>query len=422
MFQKLKAGLFGAGDPSLVLAAVATVAYYVVVLQPAFHGTILQKYSTEHPVDYVIVALLFWGLIDLVMKLTAFPREMLAQREKWLPPRAGRLPIAQAAALLEAVRSKPRRLLETRIGRRVADGLEYVVETGSVDDLRDHLQYLSDQDREQTHARYTLARFVIMVTPILGFLGTVVHFGTALSGISFDDMAEKLPHVVSEMGEAFNTTTVALAAAMTMMFGLFMVERMEHRLDGFNDHYLERELLNRFETKNHSLSPFLSVVQTANDQALAVIAATLDRQVAAWSQSFETLFRRFDDRQRHESAAWAGALEALQQHHQTLEAGRDDRLAQALALMEGRQNLHLAHLETALEGVGSLKSDLQDLGKTLTRVFQDEGRLVELQHALSDNLRVLHETRHIDDAMHGLTAAIHLLTSRHRGGGVSEAA
>ncbi len=31
---------------------------------------------------------------------------------------------------------------------------------------------------------------------------------------------------------------------------------------------------------------------------------------------------------------------------------------------------------------------------------------------LSDNLRVLRETQQIDEALHGLTAAIHLMTAR----------
>ena len=45
-------------------------------------------------------------------------------------------------------------------------------------------------------------------------------------------------------------------------------------------------------------------------------------------------------------------------------------------------------------------------------IAQGEGRLLELQATLSDNLRVIHETRQIEDAVHGLTGAIHLLTAR----------
>ena len=105
-------------------------------------------------------------------------------------------------------------------------------------------------------------------SPVLGFLGTVIHFGTALSGNSFDDLADRLPTVVSEMGAAFNTTTVALASAMTMMFSLFVCERLERSIIHAINRLIERELLNRFETKDPSISPFLAAVRLIIDGSL----------------------------------------------------------------------------------------------------------------------------------------------------------
>ncbi len=48
------------------------------------------------------------------------------------------------------------------------------------------------------------------------------------------------------MGEAFNTTTVALAAAMTTMFTLFLCERTDDGIDRFIDRFVEHNLQNRF--------------------------------------------------------------------------------------------------------------------------------------------------------------------------------
>ena len=65
---------------------------------------------------------------------------------------------------------------------------------------------------------------------MLGFLGTVVHFGIngSWSGFSADDVT-KLPEIfgIKEMGSAFTRPAVALTTAMTMMFSLFVCERME---------------------------------------------------------------------------------------------------------------------------------------------------------------------------------------------------
>ncbi|HEV3193510.1 MAG TPA: MotA/TolQ/ExbB proton channel family protein [Polyangiaceae bacterium] len=399
-------------DSSWVLGAVATVTFYTIVLQPSMRGTLIHRYTAEHAVDFVIVALFMWGLFDVALKLLSFPAEVLALRQHWLPARKGREPATQAAVLLEQIRARSRWLRESRAGKRLALALEYVVENASADEYREHLQYLADQDLDVTHSNYTLVRFVVGVSPVLGFLGTVVHFGTALSGISFDEMAERLPVVVGEMGQAFNTTTVALAAAMSMMFCLFLCERTERGIVRSIDRLVERELLNRFEVKDANIVPFLSVIRSANEEALQAIAATLQRQIEVWTRALDSVFRRFDERQQQELRGWQGALEVLQKRHEAYDAAQEERLRQWLSAVESRQDKHLAGVQATLEKVIAFRSDFAGFVKTLDTIARGEGKLVELQALLADNLRVLHETQKIDDALHGLTGAIHLLTAR----------
>src|SRR5580704_1832605 len=85
-------------DPSFILAAVATAVFYAVVYLPSMKGTLLYHYTTEHAVEYVIVAVFIWGIIDIVWKFLAFPREIMALRQEWLPPRQGREPASNAHA------------------------------------------------------------------------------------------------------------------------------------------------------------------------------------------------------------------------------------------------------------------------------------------------------------------------------------
>lgn len=412
-----KGGFFRSFDPSLPLSLVCTAAFYGVVLQPSMRGSVLYHYTTEHNVEYAIVAMFIWGLVDMFLKIMDFPREFWSLRQDWLPPRRGPVPVATANLLLDQLGSKPRAQQETHLGKRLAEGLQYVIDNGSAKEYREHLQYLSEQDLDNTHASYMLGRFVITVTPVLGFLGTVVHFGTALTGISFDEMTQRLPVIVGEMGTAFNTTTVALTAAMTLMFCVFLCEKIERGIVRKVDRIVDRELLGRFEVKDPSLTPFLGALQSASEETLRAISGTLNRQIDVWTQSLDALFQRFDKRHEQQSLAWQGALDQMQQRTSIYDSEREEWLKKSVSVLESRQDEHMAQIQRALEEALTYRGEFAQLAKTLENLSQGEGRLVALQSALAENLRVLHETQQLDEAVHGLTAAIHLLTARNRQSG-----
>ncbi len=410
------------GDPSLIIAIISTVAYYAAVFHPALKGGLLSRYTTEHPVEYVIVFMFFWGMTDVALKMFSFPREFLALRDEWIIPRAGREPAENAAGMLQAVEAQPARMLESRLGHRLVAALSFITESGSSEGFSEHLRYLAEQDDESTYNRYSLVRFVVAVTPILGFLGTVVHFGTALSGLSFAGMDDGLSHVVSEMGTAFNTTTVALGAAMVAMFSMFLCERVENGFVGRINRFVERELANRFVEHDAKLTPFLSILKAANDEAQTALAHSLNQQVEVLSKSLDALFQQFDQRQQDEAGRWQHTLGAVQAQHQGWDSEREEKLHQILALVDARSDKHMEQVQAALQEATAFSSEVGTLVNTMNSIARGEGRLLELQTTLSDNLRVLHETNQIDGALHGLTAAIHLLTVRNGGMSLKEAA
>jgi len=410
-------------DPSMLLGGISTIAFYSLVSLPGLRDTPLYHYTTEHAVEYVIVTLFLWGLCDIGLRLLSFPREFLAMRQNWLPRREGREPAAQAAVLLHSIRQLRPWLQRSRIGARLEKSLQFVVDEGSAQGFRDHLQYLSEQDDDQTHSHYTLTRFIAGVTPILGFLGTVVHFGTALSGITFDQMSARLPVIVAQMGTAFNTTTVALAASMTMMFSVFICERIERGLIHAIDHLINRELLNRFEVHDANIVPFMGILQSATTEAMQAINLTLQQQITAWSHALERLFQKFEERQVTEAEAWDEALKLLQKRHEANDLQHEERVRKLMTSVEASQTQHLEQIQRTLDRAGSIGKEIGELTQTLQGIARGEGRLAELQGTLSSNLRVIRETQQIDEAMHGLTAAIHLLTARqHRPGQPDSAA
>ncbi len=409
-------------DPALVLALGSTVVFYCIVLQPAMHGTLLARYTSEHAVEYVIVTLFFWGMFDIILKLLALPREYLATRHEWIPPKVGREPASKSVELLAHVRNNSAWLLASRTGRRLINALTFVAEKGSAADYREHLQHLADLDDQESHTNYTVLRFVIAVTPILGFLGTVVHFGAAIGGFSFEDMEAKLPEIVSGMGTAFNTTSVALATAMTMMFAMFLCERVELSVVASIDRLIDHDLLHRFEVKDANIVPFLAVIQTANREALDGIARTSQEQVKIWTKGLDVLFEHFAERQRLELLREQASFDALRQRYESFESQREDQMRQFFALIDKRHDENWAQIQLALDRASMFREDVSQLLQAMNAIARGEGRLVELQTSLADNLRLLNDSSQIDSALHGLTAAIHLITSRSRTIGMSDSA
>ncbi len=102
----------------------------------------------------------------------------------------------------------------------------------------------------------------------------------------------------------------------------------------------------------------------------------------------------------------------LQARHELIENRLSDRAADPAGTARNAADAPPGPHPAALEGMGHLRDDFKETGRTLRSIAQGEGKIFELQHSLSENLRVLHETQQFERALHGLTAAIHLLTAR----------
>lgn len=407
-----KSALSGALDLPLLLAAVQTAAFYWVMSLPAMKGSLLWRYTTEHVVEYVIVALFIWGVTDALLRALGFPRELLALREDWLPARTGQEPVSHAAVLLAGIEQKPEWQRDSRLGQRLHIALTYLAEKGSAAEFREYLDGLSIQDDDRTHRNYGLIRFIAWVMPVLGFLGTVLHFGSALGGFTGDEIASKLDVVVTEMGSAFNTTASALVGATTMMFSLFLCERTEHSIISSVDRRTEAELLTRFEVADPSLTPFISAIESATRARLEAMDAAIERQLGSWSTALGTFVQRVDEREGRQVELWSGALQNLQRRFDAGETEREGRLRRLLDTLEAGREEHRTQLRATAEHFTALRGDFAQLAQAFSSIAEDEGKLVGLQSTLTENLRLLRETQQIDQALHGLAAAIHLLTAR----------
>ncbi len=311
------------------------------------------------------------------------------------------------------VQKQPKWLQKSRIAQRLHKALSYLQEKGSADGFNEYLQYLATQDEEHTHANYGLIRFICWVAPVLGILGTVIHFGSAFGGLSVDEIGDNLAKVIGEIGTAFNTTTVALAAAITMMLSLFLCERAERGIVKSVTRRTDLVLLNRFEVVDESLTPFLQAVQSGSHATLHAMDKTIERQLQLWSTAFHRLQQQSEERIQANAQLWEQSLARWQQRFDESDTLREKKLLGLLGELQAQREEHKNQVQTMANQVSGLYSHLAKFVEALAGLLQGEGQLVKLQSTLDNNLRLLNETHQFDQALHQLTAAIHLLTARH---------
>lgn len=195
------------------------------------------------------------------------------------------MPASEAAELRAGLGRLDDRLRQTYLGRRVAAVLDFVTGRGSVAELDDQLRTLADGDGVALEGSYSLVRFITWAIPILGFLGTVLGITKAIANVSPDQMENNLSAVTGGLAEAFDTTALALALTMIVMFVSFVVERVEQGVLAEVDRYVDEQLAHRFERVAAQNGEFVDVVRQNTQVLVTATEQLVQRQAAVWTEA-----------------------------------------------------------------------------------------------------------------------------------------
>ncbi len=374
------------GSRAFMLGMAVTGIYYFIVHQPFMHDSILHSYTTHHITEYAIVWLFFWANAEHFFAHRNASREWKALQRNWLPQREGLEEPEHAGELLHALKQNHAPASGTLMFYRIQSALRFVFERRSADGFREYLETLAARDADEVFERYGFSRFVTAILPIVGLIGTVVHFGTALSGLSMDGLSEKLPAMLSGMGTAFNTTFTAMSGLAVTMLIRFLIERRENGAVIKINAFMEDELLYRFKSVDGNLTPFIDAIQETQTHMLTALGTYEQRLAQEWQ-------RRLDVTQ----ARW-----------EQVDQRQEENLVQFLRVIEKQQRQHVSEIQ-------KVNADLTTAQQMMNQVAQSivaDGRLLELQERLVENLTILRQSQQLESAMHELTAAIHLFTAR----------
>ena len=119
--------------------------------------------------------------------------------------------------------------------------------------MTEQLSQASQADGLAVEGSYSFVRVFVWAIPILGFIGTVLGIGTAVSSFStsvaaavdLDVMKNSIGSVTSGLGVAFDTTLLALVLSLLIMLPLSALQKAEEDLLAAIDAYCERRLVRR---------------------------------------------------------------------------------------------------------------------------------------------------------------------------------
>ncbi|MFQ5732784.1 MAG: MotA/TolQ/ExbB proton channel family protein [Planctomycetaceae bacterium] len=470
-----KAGGSWLGSP-LVVGGLWTVAFYALIPYLPMHRELVERYFCGHPMEYVLAGLFFLGMAILLRKALGVRAESAALASGLLddPALTAESDSLRRASLVEErLNSLPGGYRDTVLATRVRDVCVHVRGRRSAAGLGDHLKYLADVAAERLYNGYALVRTITWAVPILGFLGTVIGITLAISNLTPEQLNQSLTAVTGGLGIAFDTTALALALSVGLVFTSFLVERSEQRILSRVEDFGVQRIVPLFPESAGGANPLAEAELHAARQLVARTDELIQRQTELWSQTLETTRGRWLEaleaqKRDFDASLQSGMQSTLGDHAEQLSATRIEFLA---AFRSAAEEMHLGMAESReaqremqatfgehVEGLWSnIKADMQALQadqrqqmqsvagqvsdgvsawqeqlqraaesgreqlaelrqqrEVLLQLTQQEERLAELQHRLTENLAALRATESFEETLHSLSAAVHLLTARVR--------
>jgi hypothetical protein len=393
----------------------AAVILCLVLIGPLSH-TVAHRYLS-HPVECVEVVLFCCALGALGAKAVRSLLERRACRTEVLPTWSGKaVPVAEATALLGTINRLPTRMHDTCLVNRVVAVLDFLCRRGSAAELDDHMRTLTDNDALALESSYSLVRFITWAIPILGFLGTVLGITGAISGVTPEVLEQSLSTVTDGLALAFDATALALGLTMLLMFVTFLVDRAEQGVLESVDRYVDRQLAHRFERPGADTTPFVEVVKQQSQVVLNTMEQLVERQTQLWSQAFHDADERRNAAETTQEEMLTAALEkalerTLETHSLRMAAFEKQAITHSsqLAAELGKLATAVCEQQTSL---AMLNAAVTEQARAIAGVQEGERHLLQLQEVLNKNLTALAGAGAFEEALHSLTAAVHMLTAR----------
>lgn len=375
-------------SPVLTGVAAAGVFYLgfqkvVLPLVPSYQAS-LETLFCGHPLAYGTTILFWIGMAALGGKWLSVRADRGAL--KWKPQldSTSGSAISNAATLNKSFTQLPSKARDTWLAQRFQGIAKFVLGRRTASGLNSHLEYLAEFAAEQLYGSYSLVRTITWAVPILGFLGTVIGITAAIENLDPATLDTSFKLVASGLGVAFGTTALSLSLSLVLVFFSAFVEKTQKSVLAEVE-ILALDLATKFfPEEEQAASPLVEAESAAAKRLLEQTESLLKKHASLWESNLREL-----------RTSWG---ETLIRHQSELESSLSTAVSQTLAGC--RDSLSQ---QTAAQKV---------LAESLDQMSVSQRQLAETQQAIILRLENNDSTASLDETLHTLSAAVHLLTSR----------
>ncbi|NMC21628.1 MAG: MotA/TolQ/ExbB proton channel family protein [Thermogutta sp.] len=217
------------------------------------------------PTQYATVFLAAWSLLFLWIKWRKLRVQRAALNYSVTPDRPdfvlSPLTADEVVHRIYALADEPQAYI---LYNRILLALSNLRNLGRVTDVDDILRSIAGQDESALETSYSLVQGFVWAIPVLGFIGTVLGLSQSIAAFSqvlagggdVNSLTNGLRHVTAGLATAFDTTLVALVAALVIQMIITSLRKAEYEFLESCSEYCSRHIVGRLRlTMEESREP-----------------------------------------------------------------------------------------------------------------------------------------------------------------------
>ena len=239
---------------AIVALALAALFYTLLAFLPTQLQRVVDFFCARGPTPYVIVFAASWCAVLLIVKAWKLALQRKALRHVVVPEAADFVlstsTVEEVMDNIYATVDDPKRFV---LFNRIVIALSNLRNLGRVTDVDEILRSQAEQDESIMESSYSLLRGLIWAIPVLGFIGTVLGLSEAIGG--FGDVlatasdtrqiTASLQGVTAGLSTAFDTTLLALIAALALQIWITFLHKSEEEFCDSCAEYCQRHITSR---------------------------------------------------------------------------------------------------------------------------------------------------------------------------------